>query len=98
MGGSHIFFKSWFDKCFKYINDLVNKNGKFYRTVQVKCFENIIVSRILYKILVSHADTFKLKGDVPASKFHFLFIICPNHLILNSRNYSIVCYHNLCLA
>lgn len=27
IGGSHIFFESWFDKGIKYINDLVNENG-----------------------------------------------------------------------
>ena len=31
IGGSHVFFKSWFDKGIKYINDLVNENGEFYQ-------------------------------------------------------------------
>lgn len=30
IGGTHIFYRSWFDKGIMYINDLINENGDFY--------------------------------------------------------------------
>ena len=30
IGGSHIFYKTWFDKGIRFLNDLIHENGEFY--------------------------------------------------------------------
>ena len=30
IGGSHIFYKTWFDKGIRFLNDLIYENGEFY--------------------------------------------------------------------
>ena len=31
IGDSHVYFKAWFNKGIRFINDLVNENGNFYQ-------------------------------------------------------------------
>ena len=50
-GGSHVYFKSWFNKGIRYINDLVNKNGEFYQqneSLQKFFLDDSVISVKLY--------------------------------------------------
>ena len=34
IGGTHIYYKSWFDNGIKYVNDLINEQGEFYEQTE----------------------------------------------------------------
>ena len=34
IGGTHIYYKSWFDNGIKYVNDLINEHGEFYEQTE----------------------------------------------------------------
>ena len=52
IGGSHIFLKSWFDRGIKYINDLIDENGKFYQLNEFKMKTGIQTNFLEYNGLI----------------------------------------------
>ena len=58
VGGSHIYFKLWFDKGIKYINDLVNENGEFYHYNEFSMNTGINTNFLQYNGLINAIKQF----------------------------------------
>ena len=58
VGGSHIYFKLWFDKGIKYINDLVNENGEFYHYNEYSMNTGINTNFLQYNGLINAIKQF----------------------------------------
>ena len=41
IGGTHVSYKSWFDNGVRYVNDLINEHGEFYKLMQKQAFKRI---------------------------------------------------------
>ena len=52
IGGQHIYLKTWFKKSVRYINDLVNENGRLYEQVEFTQKTGIQTNFIQYNGLI----------------------------------------------
>ena len=58
IGGSHVYFKSWFNKGIRYINDLVNENGNFYQQNEFTLITGIHTIFLQYNGLIKAIQHF----------------------------------------
>ena len=68
IGGSYIFYKAWYKKGIRYLNDLINENGKFYSHVEFQEITGI------------NSNTLQYHGTINAIKAYLKDIKINKHM------------------
>ena len=80
--GKSIFYKTWYDKGIKYINDLVNENGEFLSHEEINA---------KYHLQVTFLDIFSIRSAIPHK---WKELLTKENINLNSSSFKIVFIHH----
>ena len=79
IGGTYIFCRMWYRKGIKYINDLINKNGKFYTETEFSAITGIKTNFLQYSGLIKAIKIYLKDMNIEIThKEQFPFI--PSHI------------------
>ena len=75
IGGTCIFYRMWYNKGIKYINDLINENGKFYTETEFSSKTGIKTNFLQYSGLIKAVKIYLKDMNIEIThKEHFPFI------------------------
>ena len=79
IGGTYIFYRLWYRKGIKYINDLINENGKFYTETEFSAKTGIKTNFLQYSGLIKAIKIYLKDMNIEIThKEQFPFI--PSHI------------------
>ena len=64
INGTHIFYRKWYDKGIRFVNDLVKENGKFYKLEEMKHKTGITLNYLQYQGIINSIKTYMSKINI----------------------------------
>ena len=64
INGTQIFYRKWYDKGIRFINDLVKENGKFYKLEEMKHRTGISLNYLQYQEIIDSIKTYMSKINI----------------------------------
>ena len=79
IGGSHIFYSTWYKKGLIYINDMYKENGSLYTIQELQDIYKIKTNFLTYNGLIASINSFKslIQNNVDLKKLEYL--LRPNY-------------------